>query len=52
MVTKGYRKGVYDRVTEGTWETTQAGTDTQTLAAQSLAHALGPNFSANRPQKS
>jgi hypothetical protein len=20
MVTKGYRKGVYDRVTEGTWE--------------------------------
>src|ERR1700751_938035 len=26
MVTKGYRKGVYDRVTEGTWESIQAGT--------------------------
>jgi hypothetical protein len=25
MVTKGYRKGVYDRVTEGTWETARIG---------------------------
>ena len=25
MVTKGYRKGVYDRVTEGTWEWTPFG---------------------------
>jgi len=25
MVTKGYRKGVYDRVTEGTWEETRVG---------------------------
>lgn len=23
MVTKGYQKGVYDRVTEGTWESAQ-----------------------------
>jgi hypothetical protein len=23
MVTKGYQKGVYDRVTEGTWESGQ-----------------------------
>jgi hypothetical protein len=25
MVTKGYRKGVYDRVTEGTWEKGRVG---------------------------
>jgi hypothetical protein len=25
MVTKGYRKGVYDRVTEGTWEIARNG---------------------------
>ncbi|GEM_PF-2789451 len=25
MVTKGYRKGVYDRVTEGTWKWERAG---------------------------
>jgi len=25
MVTKGYQKGVYDRVTEGTWESGRIG---------------------------
>jgi hypothetical protein len=37
MVTKGYRKGVYDRVTEGTWEWNPFGNQSLVVGRKSLA---------------
>jgi len=39
MVTKGYRKGVYDRVTEGTWEWNTFGNQSLVVSRKSLAEA-------------
>jgi hypothetical protein len=40
MVTKGYQKGVYDRVTEGTWELARIGKSSRQSSVVSLQSSV------------